>query len=85
MLNASPWKCALSAKVLLATAAHAYAPAGHFKTEEQTMKYCASDVVVRVGLTTRRFYAKGHFLHQAASSPTFACRREALEEGKLPG
>ena len=85
MLNASPWKCALSATVLLATAAHAYAPAGHFKTEEQAKKYCPNDVVVRVDLTTRRFYAKGHFLYQTTGSLTFACRREALEEGNMPG
>lgn len=66
-------------------AAQGYQPAGQFKTEEQAKKYCPNDVVVRVDLATRRFYMKGHFLYAIAGSPTFECRREALQEGNLPG
>jgi len=69
----------------IACGAHALVPAGHFKTEEQVKKYCPNDVVVRVDLSTRRFYAKGHFLYQSSGSPTFECRREALQEGNVPG
>ena len=41
--------------------------------------------VVRVDLATRRFYLKGHFLYAIAGSATFECRREALQEGNVPG
>lgn len=78
-------RCGLGAVLLWATAAHAYVPAGRFKTEEQARKYCPNDVVVRVDLTTKRFYLKGHFLYQTTGSPTFECLREALQEGNLPG
>jgi len=81
--NATQWP--LAATVLLATAAHAYQPAGQFKTEEQAKKYCTNDVVVRVDLATRRFYMKGHFLYPSVGSATFECRREALQEGNVPG
>lgn len=78
-------QCGLAASVLLASVAHAYVPAGQFKTEEQAKKYCPKDVVVRVDLRTRRFYTKGHFLYQTTGSPTFECLREALQEGNVPG
>ena len=70
---------------LAATSAVAYQPAGKFKTEEQARKYCPNDQVVRVDLTTRRFYAKGHFLYAVVSGATFECLREALQEGNVPG
>jgi len=75
----------LASTLLLATAAMAYQPAGQFKTEEQAKKYCPNDVVVRVDLSTRRFYLKGHFLYPAVHSAIYECRREALEEGNVPG
>ena len=75
----------LAATLLLATAAQAYQPAGRFKTEEQAKKYCPNDVVVRVDLSTRRFYLKGHFLYPSVGSATFECRREALQEGNVAG
>jgi len=75
----------LAAELLLATAAQAYQPAGQFKTEEQAKKYCPNDVVVRVDLSTRRFYLKGHFLYPSVGSATFECRREALQEGNVAG
>jgi len=75
----------LAATLLLATAAQAYQPAGQFKTEEQAKKYCPNDVVVRVDLSTRRFYLKGHFLYPSVGSATFECRREALQEGNVAG
>lgn len=71
---------ALWGEVLLAAT-----PAGQFRTEEQAKKHCPNDVVVRVNLSTRLFYTKGHFLYQSAGVPTFECRREALEEGNVPG
>ena len=75
----------LAATVLLATSGQAYQPAGQFKTEEQAKKYCPNDVVVRVDLSTRRFYLKGHFLYPSVGSATFECRREALQEGNVAG
>lgn len=75
----------LAATLLVASLAHGLMPAGRFKTEEQAKKYCPNDVVVRVDLSTRRFYAKGHFLYQTTGNPTFECLREALQEGNLPG
>jgi hypothetical protein len=69
----------------VSSSAVAYQPAGKFKTEEQARKYCPNDQVVRVDLTTRRFYAKGHFLYGVVSGATFECLREALQEGNLPG
>jgi hypothetical protein len=63
----------------------AYQPAGKFKTEEQARKYCPKDQVVRVDLSTRRFYAKGHFLYGVVSGATYECLREALQEGNVPG
>ncbi len=80
--NAMLWPLAAA---LLASGAQAYQPAGQFKTEEQAKKYCTNDVVVRVDLTTRRFYLKGHFLYASVGSATFECRREALQEGNVPG
>ena len=81
--NAMHW--AWAATVLLTAAANAYQPAGQFKTEEQAKKYCTNDIVVRVDPTTRRFYMKGHFLYPSVGSATFECRREALQEGNVPG
>ena len=75
----------LAVTALFGTAVLAYAPAGQFRTEEQAKKYCPNDVVVRVNLSTRLFYTKGHFLYQSAGVPTVECRREALQEGNLPG
>lgn len=69
----------------VAASALAYQPAGKFKTEEQAHKYCPNDRVVRVDLSTRRFYAKGHFLYNVVSGATYECLREALEEGNVPG
>lgn len=83
--SATTWPLAAAALLLLASVAQAYQPAGQFKTEEQAKKYCPNDVVVRVDLATRRFYMKGHFLYAIAGSATFECRREALQEGNLPG
>jgi hypothetical protein len=76
---------ALSATWVFASAAIAYQPAGKFKTEEQARKYCPNDQVVRVDLSTRRFYAKGHFLYGVVSGATYECLREALQEGNVPG
>jgi len=81
--NAKHW--GVAALIVLATGALAFAPAGQFKTEEQAKKYCPNDVVVRVDLATRRFYAKGHFLYPAVSGAIYECRREALQEGNVPG
>jgi hypothetical protein len=75
----------LAVTALFGAAVLAYTPAGQFRTEEQAKKYCPNDVVVRVNLSTRLFYTKGHFLYQSAGVPTFECRREALQEGNLPG
>lgn len=76
---------ALAASLVCATAALAYQPAGKFKTEEQARKYCPKDQVVRVDLTTQRFYPKGHFLYGVVSGATYECLREALQEGNVPG
>jgi len=73
------------ALLVLPCIAWAYQPAGKFKTEEQARKYCPNDVVVRVDLATRRFYAKGHFLYSVAGAATYECLREALQEGNVPG
>lgn len=75
----------LSATLVLASGAFPYQPAGKFKTEEQARKYCPNDQVVRVDLSTRRFYAKGHFLYGVVSGATYECLREALQEGNVPG
>ena len=84
-MNSNPMQWTLAATVALANLAYAYQPAGQFKTEEQAKKYCPNDVVVRVDLSTRRFYAKGHFLYPSVGSAIFECRREALQEGNVPG
>lgn len=81
--NAKHW--GVQILIFLTTGAQAFAPAGQFKTEEQAKKYCPNDVVVRVDLATRRFYAKGHFLYPVVGSATYECRREALQEGNVPG
>ncbi len=81
--NTKHW--ALAILIFLATPVQAFAPAGQFKTEEQAKKYCPNDVVVRVDLATRRFYAKGHFLYPVVGAATYECRREALQEGNVPG
>jgi hypothetical protein len=84
-MHSNAMRYSLAATALFGTAVLAYAPAGQFRTEEQAKKYCPNDVVVRVNLSTRLFYTKGHFLYQSAGVPTFECRREALQEGNLPG
>jgi len=60
----------------VSSSAVAYQPAGKFKTEEQARKYCPNDQVVRVDLTTRRFYAKGHFCMAWSAAPLLsACAK----------
>ncbi|MFM6993439.1 MAG: hypothetical protein ACKOWD_19655 [Rhodoferax sp.] len=79
----APWRAL--ALMFLPLVAWAYQPAGKFKSEEQARKYCPNDQVVRVDLSTRRFYAKGHFLYGVVSGATYECLREALQEGNVPG
>jgi len=85
MMRFNAMRRSLAATAFVGTAVLAYAPAGQFRTEEQAKKHCPNDVVVRVNLSTRLFYTKGHFLYQSAGVPTFECRSEALQEGNLPG
>ena len=80
-----PRRVLWAASLACVTAAVAYQPAGKFKTEEQARKYCPKDQVVRVDLTSQRFYAKGHFLYGVVSGATYECLREALQEGNVPG
>ncbi len=70
---------------LLPLAAQAAQPAGKFKTEDQAKKHCPADVVVWLKPANRVYFLKGHLWYATTKDGLYACRREANEEGYLPG
>ena len=75
----------LPALLLTPVAALAFQPAGKFQTEDQAKRRCPADVVVWVNLATRLCYPKGHLWYATSKGGVFVCRKEAEEEGFLPG
>jgi hypothetical protein len=69
----------------LPLAALAGPPAGKFKSEEQAKKHCPSDVVVWLKPANRVYFHKGHLWYATTKDGLYACRKEAEEEGYLPG